>query len=302
MALPQQQEFIRPILTMAAGSDHPLRIRDFVEEMVVKFHLSSQDLAETVGGGVPRVQKHAEWSVYLLRTADLLVSEPRGHYSITEAGRALLESHEGTITQAQLKLMATHQDPRARTTHERNSAITVGGQEQDMAPNEHIELGYGQLQAKLSDELLEAIKGISPLQFEQLVVAVLTEMGYGHGQRVGRSGDGGIDGIVTQDPLGFEKVYVQAKQWSTSQIRDLDIRNFSGSLDPHGATKGVFITTSRFNDAARQTASDAAKNNKTILLIDGPELIKLMIEYDVGVVTKAVYRIKEIDENYFADI
>ena len=97
------------------------------------------------------------------------------------------------------------------------------------------------------------------------------------------------------------KVYVQAKRWNTAQIGEPEIRNFSGSLDPHGATKGVFITTSRFSPAARQSADDAARNNKTILLIDGPKLARLMIEYGVGVVTKAVYELKELDENYFAD-
>ena len=171
----------------------------------------------------------------------------------------------------------------------------------EISPDEQIEVTYEQLRNKLADELLETVKAVSPERFEDLVVELLVKIGYGRGRRVGRSGDGGIDGIVTQDRLGFEKVYIQAKRWDTAQIGEPEIRNFSGSLDPHGATRGVFITTSRFSEAARRTADDAARNNKTILLIDGPKLVRLMIEYGVGVITKTVYEIKEIDENYFAD-
>ena len=125
-------------------------------------------------------------------------------------------------------------------------------------------------------------------------------MGYGEGVTVGRSGDGGIDGIINQDALGLEKVYVQAKRWA-SQVGEPEIRNFSGSLDPHGATKGVFITTSTFSSTARQTAQTISAGSKFIRLVDGNELAQLMIRHGVGVVTEYTYEIKKLDENYFAE-
>ena len=127
------------------------------------------------------------------------------------------------------------------------------------------------------------------------------EWGYGDGRVVGRSGDQGIDGILNQDRLGLEKVYIQAKRQTSDQIREPEIRNFSGSLVAHGATKGVFITTSSFNAGARQTAESISKGTQLIRLIDGPELAALMIENDVGVVTETTFAVKKIDANYFTD-
>ena len=125
-------------------------------------------------------------------------------------------------------------------------------------------------------------------------------MGYGQGETVGRSGDGGIDGIIDQDALGLEKVYVQAKRWA-NPVGEPEIRNFSGSLDPYGATKGVFITTSSFTRTAQLTADAISAGNKFIRLVDGLELAELMISHSVGVVTEISYDIKKLDENYFAE-
>jgi len=156
------------------------------------------------------------------------------------------------------------------------------------------------VQERLADELLQSIAALTPDRFERLVVQLLVKMGYGEGRPVGRSGDGGIDGIISQDPLGLEKVYIQAKRWS-NQVGDPEIRNFSGSLDAKGATKGVFITASTFNTTAKRTAQTISAGNKLIRLIDGRELSKLMIEHGVGVVTEYTYEVKKLDENYFAE-
>lgn len=157
-----------------------------------------------------------------------------------------------------------------------------------------------QLREKLTEELLENVKGLTPDRFERLVVKLLVEMGYGDGKRVGGSGDGGIDGIIDRDPLGLEKVYIQAKRW-TQSVGEPEIRNFSGSLDAKGAAKGVFITTSSFSRTAERTARDISKGGKFIRLIGGRELVELMIQHNVGVVTQFTYEIKKVDENYFAD-
>ena len=125
-------------------------------------------------------------------------------------------------------------------------------------------------------------------------------MRYGTGEAVGGSGDGGIDGVINQDPLGLEKVYLQAKRWA-NQVGEPEIRNFSGSLDARGAAKGVFITTSNFSGTARQTAETISAGSKFIRLIDGSELARLMIEHGVGVVTEFTYKLKKLDENYFSE-
>lgn len=174
---------------------------------------------------------------------------------------------------------------------ESNTAVT---------PEELMAQGNQQLQAKLADELLESIMKLTPDRFEQLVVNLLEKMGYGKGKVVGRSGDGGIDGIINQDELGFEKVYMQAKRWS-NQVGEPEIRNFSGSLDAKSAGKGMFITTSTFSSTAERTAQKISTGNKLILLIDGRELTARMIRHGVGVVTEATYEVKRIDDIYFAE-
>lgn len=160
---------------------------------------------------------------------------------------------------------------------------------------------YKGLLAHLISDLRATINGVDPDRFERLVVKLLEKMGYGEGRAIGRSGDGGIDGVINQDALGLEKVYIQAKRYTTGSVGEPEIRNFSGSLDARGASKGVFITTSTFSSTARQTAQTISAGNKFIRLVDGNELAQLMIQHGVGVVTEYTYEIKKLDENYFAD-
>ena len=152
--------------------------------------------------------------------------------------------------------------------------------------------------------MLDALKGVDPYQFERIVLDLLEKMGYGEVERDkwgGRGGDGGIDGVINQDPLGLEKVYVQAKRWQNT-VGDSEIRDFSGSLVTRGASKGVFITTSDFSGAARQTEQNISKGNQQLIrLINGQELSRLMVEHGVGVVTENTYEVKKLDENYFSD-
>ena len=146
------------------------------------------------------------------------------------------------------------------------------------------------------------MKGVPPGRFEHLVVGLLGKMGYGYGQVTGKSGDQGIDGILSQNTLGLERVYVQAKRYDSNSIGEPEIRNFAGSLDGQGAAKGVFITTSTFSDTARQMARDISLGNKSIRLIDGRELAQMMIKHNVGVFTTITYEVKKLDTNYFAEV
>lgn len=292
MALPSQSEFLRPILVIASNQSKELRYPEILDELILMLKPSPADLREKTPSGALRVEKHIRYCIYQLNKSGLLATEKRGCYHITPEGRQFLQHHKGALDQAQLNLLGAGMPPQSTNAMNMN----------DVSPDEQLEIIHEQLQVKLADELLESVKRTSPERFEQLVIELLVKIGYGKGERVGGSGDGGIDGIITQDRLGFKKVYVQAKRWNSAQIGEPEIRNFSGSLDPHGASRGVFITTSLFSATARQTAAAAQLNNKNIRLIDGRELARLMIEYEVGVITKMVYKIGEIDENYFTDL
>ena len=178
---------------------------------------------------------------------------------------------------------------------------TSASPDDDASPRDKFEAAYREIQDQLANELLDSILRMSPESFEQLVVDLLVRMGYGKGDVTGGSGDGGIDGIIYQDALGLEKIYLQAKRWQDQAINSKEINGFSGSLDSKGAQKGVFVTTSRFNENAERTAKDISKGNKTIRLIDGQELAKLMIEYEMGVNTQYTRKIQQINESYFED-
>ena len=226
----------------------------------------------------------------------MLESPSRARYRITEQGRQTLVTHKGDLGVSLLKKwMALEQD---QAPPEYQDVVENTGD--GVTPDEQMAAIYEELNDKLADELLDIVCKVHPDRFEILVVRLLEKMGYGKGQAVGRSGDGGIDGIIDQDQLGLEKVYVQAKRWQ-SPVGEPEIRNFSGSLNARGASKGVFITTSTFAPRAQETARNISAGNQFIRLIDGVELASLMIGYDVGVIAETTYYIKKLDENYLSE-
>lgn len=316
MTTPKQNELYRPLLEIAAETTDSLSHEDFANQLTSRLSLSEEDWAEEISSGGSRLEKNIAFCVWNMSKRGALQKPSRGCFQITTAGRQLLDYHRGMITSKMIKELALQQIPnhvgntehaegqpadrKARASiaggHQRSSAINYPPSK-DTNPENKIKAGYRELQAQLTRNLLDSISRISPEGFERLVVDLLEKMGYGKGETVGRIGDGGIDGIINQDALGLEKVYIQAKRWK-GQVGEPEIRNFSGSLDFQGASKGVFVTTSRFATKAR----DAARQSKlTIRLIDGPELAKLMMDFEVGVVTQYAYKIQELDQNYFID-
>ena len=300
MAVPSQGELHRPILEIAAARGGALSFGQYLEFIVHRYSLTSHDLAERVSSGLPRVRVNIGFALHLLDKAGLLNRPSRGHFHITPTGRNYLQGHIGKITTAQLKKLAEQKKPEVLSSSSNIYAPSDLSHDDDASPQDKIDAGYRELQEQLADDLLESLLQVSPDGFERLVVDLLEKMGYGEGEAVGRSGDGGIDGIINQDALGLEKVYLQAKRWQ-NQVGEPAIRNFSGSLDAKGASKGVFVTTSNFSASARQTAKNISAGPKFIRLIDGPELAKLMMDYNVGVITQYAYKIQELDENYFID-
>ena len=314
MGVPTQKQLHRPILEIVDGAEEDIvSLQQIKESLIERFSLTEGDLLEKVPSGrQTRFENRTYWAVSYLKRAGLSASPLRAHFQITPQGRDFLATHAGDdIEIRQLnELIKARQQPTlpehkvaVPTTDDIGVSDTVDSTEADSTeatPDEQIEELYRELNDKLADELLESVKGVSPARFERLVVSLLEKMGYGEGQTVGRSGDEGIDGIINQDLLGLEKVYIQAKRWQ-NRIGEPEIRNFSGSLEAKGANKGVFITTSTFISTARETARFISAGNKYIRLIDGGELARLMIRHDVGVVAETTYNVKKLDENYFAE-
>ena len=296
MAVPTLDELHRPVLEIANDSAQRLARREFLDRLIGMFSLTDADLQEMVSSGrQTRMENRTGWAMTNLKKAGLINNPQLGQWEITQTGRGFLASQQGIIKFFDLQKLwpESQQDPVAPIIHTSDSV--------DITPDEQMAKSHEQHQNMLSDEVLDSVKSVTPSGFERLVVGLLSKMGYGDGKPVGGSGDQGIDGVLNQDTLGLEKVYLQAKRYTSSQVGEPEIRNFSGSLVTKGATKGVFITTSTFSPTAQQTAKTISFGNQFIRLIDGPELAKLMIEHGVGVVTEITYEVKKLDANYFTD-
>ena len=307
MNIPKQNQFNRSVLEIADKSNGVLSYKDLIEALTERFSLNESDFQEMITGGRQTVvYNRIAWATGELKRAGLLDSPARGSFQINSEGHNYLRTQGDTSTSQLRKRRIRLEDQQNYSEGAATPDLTVTTdapeieEETDDNPTELIENVYKQLKDALTDDMLDALKGVPPDRFEQLVVDLLVKMGYGEGERQGGSGDGGIDGIINQDPLGLEKVYIQAKRWQ-NQVPEPEIRNFSGSLDARGASKGVFITTSGFGPSARQTAQNISAGGKFIRLIDGAELSRLMIAHNVGVVPETTYVIKKLDENYFSE-
>ncbi len=308
MVVPKQHELHRPILEMVVTADGAVALAEVRARLIDLFALTDADLQESVPSGPKRFENRVYWAVSYLRRAGLLLSPSQAKFVATPHGKDFLQSHSGAISNRTLNglIYGDEQQAANPTEHHPNTtpapddSDTESSDLADFTPDEVMGKAFYQSRDKLIDDLLVRIQNESYTGFELMVLDLLREMGYGEPAHTGKSGDGGIDGIINQDALGLEKVYVQAKRWA-NQVGEPEIRNFSGSLDPFGATKGVFITTSTFSSTARQTAQTISAGSKLIRLVDGNELAQLMIRHGVGVVTEYNYEIKKLDENYFAE-
>jgi restriction system protein len=276
------------------------------DRMAAHFHLSELEQGELLPSGKQtRFANRVAWALVYLRRAQLIESPGRGRHRITDRGRGVLA--EG-LEQIDLKYLMRFpevvafrtkrtDDPGARTElHESD--------ERQLTPDEQVREGYRQLRENLAADLLERINKASPRFFESLVIELLVAMGYGGSQEdaarvVGRSGDGGIDGIIKQDRLGLDNIYVQAKRWKEdSTVGRPDIQQFAGALQGRKASKGVFMTTSSFS---RDAVEYARSVQTTIVLIDGEQLAELMLDCGIGVSVQESIRLQKVDEDYFAE-
>jgi restriction system protein len=231
----------------------------------------------------------------------LIEAVARAQYKLTPRGQDLLKTKPVRVDGALLRKYPEFLEfvrPKSEVAPESGQTSVS----EAATPLEVLEAGHERLRSQLADEILQAIRAMSPAFFERLVVQVIVAMGYGGslkdaGQAVGKSGDGGVDGIIKEDRLGLDQIYIQAKRWSNVVGRP-EIQSFAGSLEGHRSRKGVFITTSEFSRDARDYVT---RIEKRIVLIDGEELAGLMIDFGVGVTDVATYRVKKLDPDYFEE-
>lgn len=242
------------------------------------------------------------WVCTYLKKAGLIESPRRGVFRITERGQSVLASGPESIDVKYLEQFPEFVEFR-EIRHERSGEKPAElGTTLDATPEEALDAAYHGLRVDLELEVLEQVKAASPAFFERLVVELLVRMGYGGslrdaGEAIGRSGDGGIDGIIKEDRLGLDVIYIQAKSWEATVGRP-EIQKFAGALQGHRARKGVFLTTATFS---REAIDFASRIDSKIVLIDGPTLVTYMIDHDVGVSPSQTYEVKKIDSDYFTE-
>lgn len=287
---------MRPWIELAAdGSEHTLQ--GVIAKLGDEFGLTPEERAELLPSGFQaKFTNRVAWAATHLNKAGLISRVGRGRYMITARGRSVL-ARPGPITLAQLATYPEYQEFKNRT---KSGAGPVAVALETVTPLEAIDAAIHSVRSAVSVELLERIKSAPPDFFERLVVELLIAMGYGGsrrdaGEAVGKSGDGGIDGVIKEDRLGLDAVYIQAKRWENPVGRPV-VQQFSGSLDQHKATKGVLITTSAFTADAKDYVKSIGKR---IVLIDGGQLADLLIDNEVGVVTEATYRLVRVDQGFF---
>lgn len=311
MPAPPFRFFLLPAL-QACEDGQAHRTVDIVEAVADRLGLTLEDRRELVpSGNTTRATDRTLWAITYMTQARLLERPRPGHVRITERGRDLLAERPEQIDLDTLMRYEEFRRFRQRTrssSGEGDPAPTSVPQPTPFpipeTPEEQIRAAALELEASLRSELLARIRGAEPRFFERLVVDLLVKMGYGsdlggRAEAIGRSGDGGIDGMIDQDPLGLDRVYLQAKRYAEDNpVGSPAILQFSGALAQRGATRGVFITTSRFTEDARATA---ARLPQRIVLIDGDELARLLIRHDVGVRIAQTIQVKKIDEDFFLE-
>ena len=302
MAIPDYQTCMLPFLRhLADGQEHSLR--DAEEALAAHFRLSAAERAELLPSGQQGIFKNRiGWARTYLKKAALLASPKRAVFQITERGLKTLSTEPVKLDVKYLEQFPEFVEFREVSKPGNGGNTVVEAAPATNTPEEAIELAHQGLREQLMAELLTRILGCSPTFFEQLVVELLVKMGYGGsrrdaGERIGRSGDGGIDGIIKEDRLGLDTIFIQAKRWQGSVGRP-EIQKFVGALQGQRAKKGVFITTSSYTADA---ADCATRIDTKVVLIDGQQLAGLMIDFDVGVASAASYVVKRIDSDYFEE-
>lgn len=301
MAIPDFQSLMLPLLTfLSDGEEHSTK--ETLNHLAIKLGVTEEQLQEMLPSRTQTIfYNRVTWAKAHLKMAALVDNTKRGSFKITAKGQEILNREPKVIN---LKFLRQIPEYIETTEGWRNNSSETEISEIENAdtktPEEILEAGYINIRKTLAQDLLSKIKSCSPLFFENLVVELLVKMGYGGslkdaGKAIGKSGDEGIDGIIKEDKLGLDVIYIQAKRWEGSVGRP-EIQKFVGALAGQGAKKGIFITTSRYTTDA---LSYVPRNETKIVLLDGEQLAQLMIDYNLGVTTQIVYEVKKMDTDYF---
>ncbi len=301
MAIPDYQTTMLPLLRFA-GDNQEHRFRDAVQTLADEFDLTEEERKELLPSGQQAIfNNRVGWARLYLVKAGLLEATRRGYFKITEQGHKALTQKPERIDKNFLMqipdFVKAWESIKGKRKPEKAESVPS-----ETTPEESLESAYQELHDGLASELLQMVKQCPPDFFERLVVDVLIKMGYGGsrkeaGQAVGKTSDGGIDGIIKEDKLGLDIIYIQAKRWEGTVGRP-EIQKFAGALQGQRARKGIFITTSSFTKDAREYIENI---DTKIILIDGQRLAELMIAYNVGANTTAIYEVKKIDSDYFIE-
>ncbi|KGJ90825.1 restriction endonuclease [Colwellia psychrerythraea] len=296
--IPNYQEFMRPFLEIAyAAKGQEVKLRDVINELADKFNLSENEREETLPSGKQSIlDNRVGWARTYLSKAGLLEVTRRAHFIITDRGITALKDKEAAIDKKYLKqfdefIAFTEQKSEGSETIETASIDT-----EEITPDEALRAAYKTINNSLAQDILERTRKVTPAFFEDLLIELLVAMGYGGtgegaAHALGKSGDNGIDGVIDQDPLGVDQIYIQAKRYAQgNNVGSGDIRDFFGALNLKKAQKGIFITTSDFTSSATQTAKDLGMR---IVLINGKELAKLMLRYNIGSRDEQVLHLKK---------
>jgi restriction system protein len=303
MAIPDYQTLMLPVLKLASDeAEH--KFSQAVEELADVFSLSSEERSELLPSGSQAVfNNRVGWARSYLKQAGLLSSPKRGYFRITESGLKLLQTNPPKIDNSvreQFPEFIEFKNRKKEKSEEDGTREAATEQEETQTPEDSLASAYSKLRNSLESEILTSVKEASPSFFERLVVDLLVKMGYGGnrkdaGKALGKSGDGGIDGIINEDRLGLDVIYIQAKRWEGTVGRP-EIQKFAGALQGQRAKKGVFITTSNFTKEAKEYVSMI---DVKIILIDGELLSSFMVDHNVGVSTVGQYEVKKLDSDYF---
>jgi len=300
MTVPTYQNFLLPILEIASDQREHL-LNQTIELLANRFELSEEDRKELLPSArQTKLANRIGWAITYLRKAKLLESRKRGTFCISSRGKEVLKSNPEYIDRKFLEKFIEFIEFQSIKSNDDKKSDIDSIEDTDQTPEENFETSYQKLVKELGERLIEQIKSCSPKFFEKLVVDLLLAMGYGGsrkdaGEAVGKSGDGGIDGIIKEDNLGLDLIYIQAKRWESSVGRPA-VQAFAGSLEGMKARKGVMITTSQFTKEAKEYVKIIEKR---IILIDGEQLTQLMIDFGVGVSEIQTYTLKKVDSDYF---
>lgn len=300
--IPGFQKFMLPLLKLASDKkEHSTN--EALEQIALEFNLTEEQQNEMLPSGNQKVfSNRVFWAKAYLKMAGLIENTKRAHFKITERGLSTLKENLEEINIKYLKKFPDYLElseswRKGNQGNDKEEEIQI-----PQTPEELLENSYQDIRKSLSQEILSKIKLCSPSFFEKLVVELLVKMGYGGsrsdaGKAIGKSGDEGIDGIIKEDRLGLDIIYIQAKRWENVVGRP-EIQKFVGALAGQGAKKGIFITTSRFTNEAKDYIP---RNETKIVLIDGGQLANLLIDHNLGVSIQVTYEIKKIDLDYFEE-